>query len=75
MKLTSVNERLPAYGEPVLIKTNGVLQHITYILDGADDVPDWFEPCHFEADGLALRWDKVESWIYVDDVAKALGAE
>tara|TARA_R110000850_G_scaffold276016_1_gene416687 strand:- start:1130 stop:1351 length:222 start_codon:yes stop_codon:yes gene_type:complete len=50
MEWISVEDRLPAYGEPVLIVGNGVTQHITYMLDGADDTEDWFEPFYFEHD-------------------------
>lgn len=35
-------------GEPCLIVINGVLQHITYMRDSADDIIiDWFEPFYF----------------------------
>lgn len=59
----SVDDRLPAYGEPVLIKANSVTQHVTYVLDGADECPDWFEPHHFDHDDdLKMFWNKVKFW-------------
>ena len=65
----SVEDRLPAYGEPVKIFMNGVIQSITYCLDGFPDggVMDWFEPYHFDQDKdeLSFFYDKAESWIYV----------
>ena len=65
----SVEDRLPAYGRPVLIKSeNGAVQHITYVLDGDDDVPDWFEPVHFcHDDELKIMCNKVKSWMYLPD--------
>lgn len=43
-KWVSVNDKMPSYGEPVLLKINGVVQKITYNLDGSDHSNDWFEP-------------------------------
>lgn len=40
----SVDDKKPAYGQPVLLKINGVVQTVTYNLDGSDDSLDWFEP-------------------------------
>jgi hypothetical protein len=40
MEWINVNKELPSYGEPVLLKANGAVQHVTYTLDGADDTPD-----------------------------------
>ncbi len=63
-----VSEKLPPYGAPVLIKTKGVVQHVTYTLDGWDDVPDWFEPYHFEHDdNMKIRWDRVDAWALMPD--------
>lgn len=60
----------PQYGEPVLIVSNGVLQNITYILDGADDVQDWFEPYFFDHKGsLKIWWHKVDEWAYLKDAS------
>ena len=44
MGLTKTSKGLPPYGDAVIIKANGVIQNVTYFLDGADDEPDWFEP-------------------------------
>ena len=56
-------EKRPAYGQPVLIKIKGIVQHITYVLDGADDTADWFEPYHFDHDDeLKIWWHKVHEW-------------
>jgi len=57
----SVNDGLPAYGEPVLIKVNEVIQHITYMLDEADDA-QWFEPYHYHDLENAFPSHKVDSW-------------
>lgn len=40
----SVHDKRPAYGVPVLLQINGIVQTITYNLDGGDDSLDWFEP-------------------------------
>lgn len=60
----------PEYGLPVLIRANGVIQHITYCLDATeDDSAAWFEPYHFaHDDDLVIPVSMVESWVYVDDV-------
>lgn len=39
----NIHERKPVYGDPVLIKLNGTVQHDTYMLNGSDDSLDWFE--------------------------------
>ena len=67
MKWISTKDELPAYGEPVFIIVNGVVQNIAYMLNGADHVPDWFET-YFKDSDLNLSWNEVEYWIYVDDV-------
>jgi hypothetical protein len=60
----SVEDRLPAYGKPVLLVGNNVVQHVTYMLDGCDDVPDWFEPYHFDHDdNCKLLWNKATYWM------------
>lgn len=59
----SVEDRLPGYGEPVILSIKGVVQNVTYTLDGADDTRDWFEPYHFEADDAAkLWWNEADHW-------------
>lgn len=64
-----VNEELPPYGMPVLIKSKtGVIQNITYILEGADDTPDWFEPHYFDnGDDLKIWWNHIDSWATFSD--------
>ena len=58
----------PAYGRPVLIKVNGVIQHITYCFDESDGAPR-FVPQHFGyADDETISAGDVDSWLYVDDV-------
>lgn len=67
IKFTETSSSLPPYGEPVLIKARGVLQHVTYMLECADDVPDWFEPYHFEHDDdQNIAWNSVDSWALID---------
>ena len=35
----------------------------TYMLDGGDECPDWFEPYHFEHDDdMKILWSKTEAW-------------
>lgn len=73
--MINTRDRLPSYGKPVLIKVRGFLQDVIYKLCGADNVPDWNAPDWFEVyndSNYRIRWDKVESWIYLDDVAKLL---
>lgn len=61
---TKCIERLPAYGQPVLIKINSTVQHVSYMLDGADDTPDWFEPYLFDhADEYKIWWNHVDEWM------------
>lgn len=52
----SLEDNSPYYGEPVLICANGVTQHVTYLMDGADDTQDWFEPYHFDHDDDQKIW-------------------
>ena len=62
-KWIDVNQELPSYGVPILLKGNGVTQHVTYMLDGGDDCPDWFEPYHFEHDdNMKILWNKTQAW-------------
>ncbi|MCP3673285.1 MAG: DUF551 domain-containing protein [Gammaproteobacteria bacterium] len=63
-KWISVEDRLPGYGDPVLVVLNGKVQYVTYMLDGADDTPDWFEPYHFETTGEEkFFWNKATHWM------------
>lgn len=59
-----LEEKKPMYGAPVLLKTKGdVVQHITYMLDGADNEEDWFEPFYFDwKDDLNIPLSEVISW-------------
>ena len=59
---------LPQYGDPVIIFSNGVAQYITYMLDGSDDSPDWFQPYHFDGGDLYLSVDKVDGWCLIEDL-------
>lgn len=63
-EFVSTEDKLPPYGVPVLIKSNGVVQHITYMRDGFDDEPDWFEPYFFEHESCQkIPLEKIEGWI------------
>jgi hypothetical protein len=54
----------PEYGEPVLIKSNGVVQHVTYTRDGLEGCGDWMEPYHFDHDDcLKIPIKKVDAWM------------
>jgi len=67
----SVKDKLPEYGVPVIIAENGVTQHVTYMLDGADDVSDWFEPYHFDHDDHEKVWcHKVSFWSRLPEYPK-----
>jgi hypothetical protein len=62
-------DELPGYGEPVLLIIGNTVQHITYMLDGTDDTPDWFEPYFFEHDDELKIWhNKVNKWAHVPQV-------
>lgn len=72
----SLNGEKPDYGEPILIRINGVVQNITYALDcsGVESkMVFWLEPYYFTgigADDLDIPqkdFDKVQ-WVYVQDL-------
>ena len=65
----SVNDKLPPYGDPVLLCSKfGTVQNVTYCLDGDDDVPDWFEPYHFEHDdNCKTGWNMVSHWAAIPE--------
>lgn len=64
----ALNDDLPPYGAPLLIKINGVVQHITYMRDGADDELDWFEPYFFRHEDIdKLPLHKVDGWFALPD--------
>lgn len=70
-RFTKTEDALPAVGEPVFIYANGVVQHITYVLELEDSyfegVKPFFQPYYFETDAeLVLDIHQVESWAYVD---------
>ena len=72
-KWISINsdDDLPSYGEPVLIKINGVVQNVTYILDGCYHSPDWFEPSHFNHDNSCkIGWNKPTHWMQLPEAKK-----
>lgn len=53
----------PAYGEPVLLYVSGVVQNVTFMLDGGDECEDWFEPYHFNHDdNFRLKWSNASHW-------------
>jgi hypothetical protein len=56
--------KLPCYGVPVLIVVGGVTQSETFILDGYDEVEDWFEPFHTDQDiGRGVFASNVTHWM------------
>lgn len=59
-----VRDELPGYGDPILLLVNNTVQHVTYMLDGADESKDWFEPYHFDHDdNCKLFIDKATAWM------------
>ena len=71
MNWISTQDRLPKYGVPVILCINGVVQHVTYALDGADDYPDWFEPYFFDSEpNLSVWWHRVSHWMYLPEPPK-----
>lgn len=68
VKWIETEEELPAYGVPVLIVIGVTVQRIKYMLDGADDVSDWFEPYYFEHDDeLKISHNKIKKWLYLPE--------
>ncbi|MAF42807.1 MAG: hypothetical protein CMI54_01380 [Parcubacteria group bacterium] len=68
-----IKKERPAYGEPVIIFSMGVIQNIVYCLEGPDDVEeaqDWFEPYFFKDDELLISWHEIKYWIYVSDLTQ-----
>ena len=53
----------------MLIEMHGTVQHISYILDGDEMVPDWFEPYHFDdpEEELFVSWNEVTRWVYINN--------
>lgn len=63
LEFISIEKRKPTYGLPVLLKVKGAIQNITYMLEGCDECPDWFEPYYFRHDDdLKIDVDDVDSW-------------
>lgn len=56
-KWVSVDDELPECGEPVILRINGTVQHVTYMRDRYDEGPDWFEPYHYEDMDAAVDID------------------
>ena len=71
MEWISVEDRSPPYGDPVIISIKGVVQNVTYILDGCDDTRDWFEPYFFDHDDVAkCWWNNVTHWMPLPEPPK-----
>jgi len=68
----SVEDRLPPYGLPVILSIKGTVQYVTYMLDGADDTKDWFEPYHFDHDDNTKLWyDDANHWMPLPEPPKS----
>ena len=70
LEFTKVAQKLPPYDAPLLIKTKGAVQHITYCFrDGANKSTDLFEPYHFgkQFQDLTLWVFDVEEWAMLPD--------
>lgn len=61
----SIKDKLPTYGEPVLLKINGVTQKLTWNLDGSDNSKDWFE-LYDPLNAYSERGDHHEHSFFVD---------
>lgn len=62
---------LPKYGKPVLLYAKGVVQHVIYMLDGADGCVDWFEPYSLEHDdNFKLKWSDASHWAELPEPPK-----
>lgn len=71
-KWASAYDELPKYGEPVILKINGTVQHVTYMSDRYDEGPDWFERYHYNDADSAVDIDgKVElEWMPLPELPK-----
>lgn len=69
-KWADVRSNPPAYGKPVILKIDGVVQQVTYMRDGADGCDDWFEPYHYEDKEHGVFVGGVESleWMPLPEV-------
>ena len=65
-KWISVNDRLPEYGEPVLLAINGEVQDVPYVLNGDETVPDWFDPVPTSC--ATVWWNEVTHWMPLPEV-------
>ena len=57
-----IENELPEYAEPVLIKANSVTQNITWELDEESNI--WFSPFNFDSE-LRIEINKVQGWQYL----------
>ena len=69
-KWVETKNEMPAVGEPVMIKVGGVIQHLSYVLDGCDEGKTyWFEPYWFKHEDIQkLPVSKVIEWVYIEDL-------
>lgn len=68
----SIKKELPAYGSPVLLKINDAIQCMTWILNGGDNEPEWFELCGSPVDdntrmelSFEVDFDRDIQWLSV----------
>ena len=56
---TSVKQAMPEEGEPVLIVWNGVVQHLTYNLNGGE----WYAHHQDPDEEIAIQYGLVTYWM------------
>jgi len=69
MEWVNIQDKMPRYGEPVILCIDGTVQNITFMLDGTDENccfdRDWFEPYWYDDNENAFLVDytKVIYWM------------
>ncbi len=68
----NIKDKLPEYGDPVLLRINGIPQNVTWSRDGSDDSADWFEihdPLNvykgFKDSGFFIDFEKEVEWMEI----------
>lgn len=70
IEFVNISDDRPKYGTPVLIKINGTIQNVVFVMNGGqdDDSEDWFEPHFFDNEReFEIKYTDVESWATFPD--------